>query len=511
MESTRIDHQAERRQGRMGTKPIALIALLTVPLMTLGWACSTMEEACVGQDRDMRRRLPPLAQPSSSRTLKVVRFTDPGPPSHDERGRRTSPLVIEPTSPLPSDASIAEGLDLSKAQTVLVVTPEVLPPEAGLSLADYNQYAASVERGFMDAGCRVVDRRRLEQLRQEWQLKQESGEKLSEQDTISLGKLLNAQLIVFAEHLSSFDEEIKVRYRVPKKTDTDWTPKAIWVEQRLADYRPSLAFERAGNQSQIGLRGIQDSPVFLDPDRGCTWAWSQLLEQNWNRRYCSACRRSHHEGLGYRINESMEHAILATWEEAVPQSLVIPVLKAPRTRAGACGLETADLGEVERYGSRNSLDVAIIHDGTAVVVSREHFDFFRSRVHDEARSASGFAPLPQVDSEGRLEYEPVGTEAVVETRTDNVSVSTVSLTCKIVVVESSQIAWIGTSRLSYTDILEDPMVIDINDDGPNFNAWPRASRQKSEILSKIFHHTATQFLDRLRTRPRPSSDEELAD
>ncbi|KAA3606664.1 MAG: hypothetical protein DWQ01_16735 [Planctomycetota bacterium] len=71
------------------------------------------------------------------------------------------PPTLVGATPLPSVATLGRGFTLEQVQTAFVVTPEISPPESGLSLADFNQYAAAVERGFMAAGCKVVDRRRL--------------------------------------------------------------------------------------------------------------------------------------------------------------------------------------------------------------------------------------------------------------------------------------------------------------------------------------------------------------
>ena len=111
-------------------------------------------------------------------------MTDPGAPAP----LGTSYVGVGPTDPLPARASLGVEIDAASVHTVLVHAPEVAPPESGLSLPDYNAYAASVERGFMDAGCKVVDRRRLEKLRDEWRLRQTDANAVDPNDTIALGK-----------------------------------------------------------------------------------------------------------------------------------------------------------------------------------------------------------------------------------------------------------------------------------------------------------------------------------
>lgn len=445
------------------------------------------------------------SRPSVIQRIAIVPFSD-GPSAGP---RRDAAVEVRPTVPMEPNASVGVELDAEKVDTVLVFTPDVAPPESGLALPDYNAYAASVERGFMDAGCKVVDRRRLEKLREEWRLRQAEAQAVDPEDTIELGKLLNARVVVFAEHLSATSEQLAVSYRDRADPGEPRRPRARWVDA-------SEAASEAVWSSEVDLEKVptvygQTECVNYLPHGGrlfsvrnrSPWMVEGLLF-SW---VMPAGAR------GFRVpGHENESGVLGTWKFIGAENGVLPVWE-PEGDTGhwfvkfdLTGAHTST--EINRRAwaaleARNRREMpgkrrwAFLEGDRAVIMPDSELRWFRSRVADERRSDAGFVAMPVFAPDGSLEYEDAA-GAAAGTKQARLPLTVVNLTAKVVVVETSQVAWIGSARLAYTDILDAPVRLPVTEHGPDLSAWPSPSRQKAEILAEVFAFSAKEFMRQVR-------------
>jgi len=501
---------------------------------------------------DTRKPLPKIEVPTPPAPIRVAKFRDDGPP----QGSREHEVRVSTTAPLEPSSSAGAEIAPEAIDTVLVHTPDVPPPTSGLSLPDYNMYAASVERGFMDVGCKVVDRQRLEALREEWRLRQSDANAVDPSDTIALGKLLNAKIVVFAEFLGSTTETLRISAPAPRDDEATWMPKVEWVEAWEAEetsvwdigrHATLTDIEDESSEPEDRWRSSGDNHLvagerfqLFSREKASLWEYTDafwsVYAENPNKHVQPGTQRLVEFGRGYRVpGHEKDYCCALRWKYRPPTSGIFPVWPVPPSPGLAViEVDYAPLssGSTIPWGSRPSVlwgqtseqeveareravvtydrqrlprrrEYALLDEERAVIITEAELRWLRTQVGDELRESAGFVALPVVDSNGVLQYEPrASSSARAERLHAELPVAVIDLTAKIVVVETSQVAWIGTSRLRYTDIMRGNVALPVSPSEIDTSSWPSLDSQQAEILSKVFEFTANAFLTDIAESPR---------
>jgi hypothetical protein len=127
-------------------------------------------------------------------------------------------------------------------------------------------------------------------------------------------------------------------------------------------------------------------------------------------------------------------------------------------------------------------------DGSVVIMTPAELDKLREALGIEGPSE---LPVPVVDADGVQAWSP--SSATHAPGSIGIAVARTSVSARLVDVASTRVIASGKLELSYLDLLDAPVSIRIDADGPDLSAWPSTTDQSAKLRARLMDVLATML------------------